>query len=91
MASSIDSHVASETDSSNPTIVQKMGVCLLCFASFLLLYLIMAGPLVWVEDKMKFSPFTRSVETLYAPLVLVVKSDIKPASSMIKAYVGLFK
>ncbi|QDU10081.1 hypothetical protein [Gimesia aquarii] len=91
MVSSIYSRDVSTTDSTPPTIRQKLAVSMMCLFAFLLLYFMMSGPLVWIEDKMKFKPFTRSVETVYAPLVVIVKSDMKPASSAIKAYVGMFK
>ncbi|QDV17730.1 hypothetical protein Pan153_23840 [Gimesia panareensis] len=63
----------------------------MCLISLLLLYFLMAGPLVWLEGKMKFRPFSRTVKTVYAPLAQVVKSDWEPASTVVKAYVGLFK
>lgn len=75
----------------NPTRLQKMGVCTLCLFSFLLLYFLMSGPLVWLEDKMKFRPFTKSVQVVYAPLVLISKSNVKPAAMMVKAYIQIFK
>ncbi|QDT98809.1 hypothetical protein [Gimesia aquarii] len=91
MVSSINSRDVSTTDSAPPTTRQKLAVSMMCLFAFLLLYFMMSGPLVWIEDKMKFKPFTRSVETVYKPLVVIVKSDMKPASSAIKAYVGMFK
>tara|TARA_R110002111_G_scaffold185031_3_gene250917 strand:- start:37723 stop:38127 length:405 start_codon:yes stop_codon:yes gene_type:complete len=83
--------IDADTDVEKPTVVQKAGVSLMCIVAFLFLYLIMSGPLVWMEGKMKFKPFSKSVKTVYAPLVKLVESDVKPASSVIKAYVGLFK
>lgn len=78
-------------DSEKPTFVQKTGVGAMCLVAFLLLYFVMAGPLVWLEGKMKFGPFSNSVKTVYAPLAQVVKSDLKPASTVVKSYIGLFK
>lgn len=77
--------------SEKPTRSQKAAVSAMCFGAFVILYFLMSGPLVWIEDKMKFEPFTQSLHTVYAPLVLVAKSDMKPASDMIKSYVKLFK
>lgn len=79
------------SDSERPTLVQKTGVCAMCLAAFLLLYFVMAGPLVWLEGKMKFGPFSTSVKTVYAPLAEVVKSDLKPASTVVRSYIGFFK
>lgn len=73
------------------TKLQKAGVAAMCAAAFMMLYFLLAGPLVWIEGKMKFPPFSRSVKVIYAPLARIVKSDIEPASSVVKAYVGLFK
>ncbi|QDV49496.1 hypothetical protein [Gimesia fumaroli] len=91
MTASIDSNSMLKTDTEQPTFVQKAGVGLMCFTAFLLLYFVMAGPLVWIEGKMKFGPFSNSVKTVYAPLAQVVESDLKPASTLVKSYVGLFK
>ncbi len=78
-------------DEKPPTLLQKAGVVAMCTATFLLLYFLLAGPLAWVDGKMKFPPFSRSVKVIYAPLARIVKSDLEPASSVVKAYVGLFK
>lgn len=78
-------------DEEPPTMLQKAGVVAMCTAAFLLLYFLLAGPLVWVDGKMKFPPFSRSVKVVYAPLARIVKSDLEPASSVVKAYVSLFK
>ena len=91
MATSFDSDTKTKIESENPTRAQKAITGGMCFVVFLFLYFLMSGPLVWIEDKMKFKPFTRSVRTVYAPLVLVAKSDMKPASNMIKSYIQLFK
>ena len=91
MTTSFDSDTTTKIESGNPTRAQKAVAGVMCFVVFLFLYFLMSGPLVWIEDKMKFKPFTRSVRTVYAPLVFVAKSDIKPASNMIKSYVQLFK
>tara|TARA_R110002095_G_scaffold126882_2_gene109964 strand:- start:2027 stop:2443 length:417 start_codon:yes stop_codon:yes gene_type:complete len=91
MIASFESVTSIDADVEQPTVVQKAGVSLMCFVTFLFLYFIMSGPLAWMEGKMKFKPFSKSVKTVYAPLVKLVESDVKPASSVIKAYVGLFK
>ncbi|WP_339735042.1 hypothetical protein [uncultured Gimesia sp.] len=91
MTAPIDSNATLKPDSDKPTFMQKAGVCVMCFTAFLLLYFVMAGPLVWMEGKMKFGPFSNSVKTVYAPLAQVVKSDMKPASTVVKSYIGLFK
>ena len=91
MVTSSDSYSATKIESEQTTCSQKAGVSMMCFVAFLFLYFLMSGPLVWIEDKMKFKPFTRSLHVVYAPLVLVAKSELKPASNMIKSYIQLFK
>ncbi len=85
------SSVSSEDELSRPSLRQRGGAALMCLMALLLLYFLMSGPLVWLEGKMKFSPFSRTVKILYAPLAQVVKSDWEPASTVVKSYVGLFK
>lgn len=91
MTTEFDSSTTTIPAAETPSLTQKACVSGMCFVAFLLLYLIMSGPLVWMEGKMKFGPFSKSVKTMYAPLAQVVKSDVKPASSVIKAYISLFK
>jgi len=91
MRMSFDSDTKTSIKSDKPTRSQKAAVSALCFGAFLFLYFLMSGPLIWIEGKMKFQPFTKSLHTIYAPLVLIAKSDMKPASSIIKSYVQLFK
>ncbi|MCA9021354.1 MAG: hypothetical protein KDA74_14490 [Planctomycetaceae bacterium] len=91
MNAPVNSNLTPVSDTEKTTILQKAGVGAMCAAAFLMLYFLLAGPLVWIEGKMKFPPFSRSVKVIYAPLARIVKSDIEPASSIVKAYVGLFK
>jgi hypothetical protein len=86
-----DSVACLDDDSSRPALRAQAGVALMCLVSSLLLYFLMAGPLVWLEGKFRFRPFTRTVQTVYAPLVHVVRSDWEPASTIVKTYVGFFK
>ncbi len=91
MNAPVISSLSPDPDVEQTTILQKSGVVAMCAAAFLLLYFLLAGPLVWMEGKMKFPPFSQSVKVIYAPLAGIVKSDLEPASSVVKAYVGLFK
>ncbi len=91
MNAPVNSSLTPVSDTEKTTILQKAGVASMCAAAFLMLYFLLAGPLVWIEGKMKFPPFSRSVKVIYAPLARIVKSDLEPASSIVKAYVGLFK
>ncbi|MCA9017488.1 MAG: hypothetical protein KDA77_19350 [Planctomycetaceae bacterium] len=91
MTTPLDSSLTSIPESEKPTVVQKAGVGAMCFVAFLVLYFVMAGPLVWLEGKMKFGPFSKSVKIVYAPLARVVEEDLKPASTVVKSYIGLFK
>ena len=55
-----------------------------------LMYLLMAGPLAFLHKKLAVGPFQSAIETIFAPIVLIVKSDVKPFSTLLKAYIGLF-
>ena len=90
MKASLENSCLSVTEP-RPSLWQKMGVTGMCAVAFLSLYFLMAGPLAWLEGKLKFRPFSQSIKTLYAPLAQLVRQDVEPASSAVKAYVGLFK
>lgn len=86
-----DSAVSPVDDRSRPALREQAGAAVMCLLSLLLLYFLMAGPLVWLESRLRYRPFSRTVKTVYTPLAQVVKSDWEPASTVVKAYVGFFK
>ncbi len=91
MTMSYDSNTTALVETEKLTRAQKTGASVICFFAFFVVYFLMSGPLIWIEDKMKFKPYTKSLHVMYAPLVLVAKSDMSPASDIIKSYVQLFK
>jgi hypothetical protein len=50
-----------------------------------------AGPVAGIHNVMKIRIFEKAVEVIYAPVVLLVKSDIEPFSSIMAWYVDLFR
>lgn len=54
-------------------------------------YLLSAGPIAGIHNVMKVGAFQKAVEVIYAPVVLLVKSNIEPFSSIMKWYVDLFR
>lgn len=74
-----------------PTRRQKLAASAFCFWGFLVFYLLSAGPIAGIHHVFKVRSFQKAVEVIYAPVVLLVKSNIEPFSSMMKWYVDLFR
>jgi hypothetical protein len=74
-----------------PTRRQRIGATTLCVFGFLAFYLLSAGPVAGIHNVLKLRAFQKAVEVIYAPVVLLVKSDIEPFSSIMKWYVDLFR
>lgn len=70
---------------------ERLLAGVLAVSAFLLLYALSAGPMVGLVRTVKMRPFERAVEVLYAPLVIVVKKNVEPFSSILKWYVELFR
>ncbi|MGZ0167938.1 MAG: hypothetical protein ACKVHE_00110 [Planctomycetales bacterium] len=70
---------------------EKVKATTLCVFGFLTLYLLSAGPVAGIHNVMKIRIFEKAVEVIYAPVVLLVKSDIEPFSSIMAWYVDLFR
>ncbi|GAB5440996.1 MAG: hypothetical protein Fues2KO_13450 [Fuerstiella sp.] len=70
---------------------QRRAAWTLSAASFLLSYILTAGPAVFLMDRFKLSMVSRILELLYAPLVLVVKANVPVIGPLIKAYIELFR
>ena len=58
---------------------------------FLVCYVLAAGPMSWVHKVVPFKPFRTAIEYVFAPIVWLTKHNLEPISSMIKAYVRLFR
>lgn len=86
-ADDIDSQDASST----PTRREKIAAISLSVCGFLAFYLLSAGPVAGIHNVLKVGAFQKAVEVIYAPVVLLVKSNIEPFSSIMKWYVDLFR
>jgi hypothetical protein len=74
-----------------PSRRQKMAATSLCVFGFLVFYLLSAGPVAGIHNVMKIGAFQRAIEIIYAPVVLLVKSNIEPFTSIMTWYVDLFR
>lgn len=81
----------SEALKKQPTRQQRVAAIALCVVGFLTFYLLSAGPIAGIHNVLKIRAFQRAVEVIYAPVVLLVKSNIEPFSSIMKWYVDLFR
>lgn len=83
--------VIDETVTEPPSRREKMAATTLCVFGFLTFYLLSAGPIAGLHKIVKIGAFQKAVEVIYAPVVLLVKGNIEPFSSIIKWYIGLFQ
>ncbi|MDA1015273.1 MAG: hypothetical protein O3A00_12575 [Planctomycetota bacterium] len=70
---------------------QRLAVGGLCVVAFLFFYVALAGPVAAIHRKVKAEPVRVVIEVAFAPLVFLVKHDVKPFSPMIKWYFGLWR
>ena len=89
-APSIDALVTKDSERP-PTRQQRIVATALCVFGFLTLYFLSAGPVAGIHNVLKIRAFQKAVEVIYAPVVLLVKSNIEPFSSIMKWYVDLFR
>ena len=69
---------------------RRLSIALSSFA-FFISYVITAGPAVFMVKRFDMPTFGAIVEMLYAPLVLIVKSNVPVIAPLIKAWVSLFQ
>ncbi len=69
---------------------RRLSIVLSGFA-FFISYVISAGPAVYMVKKFDMPTFGAIVELLYAPLVLIVRTNVPVIAPLIKAWVSLFK
>ena len=74
-----------------PTKLQRVAMGGVCCFVFSIVYVLMAGPMVWLNETAKFPPFGKLLQILYAPLMFLVKNDIEPFKSVLQWYIGLFR
>ena len=87
----LEGRVVDSETAEPPTRRQKMAATSLCVFGFLTFYLLSAGPVAGIHNVLKVRGFQKAVEVIYAPVVLLVKSNIEPFSSIMKWYVDLFR
>ena len=75
-----------------PTRKERVIAGVLCFCLFMLVYILSVGPMAALhEEAVAFSEFQGALETVYAPLIVIVESDVQPVSGLLKWYIGLFR
>lgn len=88
-----DVNPATESEDAEPALTKKerrLG-CLYSSFAFFVSYVITAGPAVFITRRFDQPMFSRIVEFLYAPLILIIKMDVPIVSPVIKVWVQLFR
>ena len=91
---SIDSAVAVTEPvaaQSQSTRRQRLQVTALCVAATLSFYVLSAGPMSGLARALELRSFRQAVEVVYKPLVVIVKKDVRPFSTALRWYAGLFR
>lgn len=70
---------------------QRFAATTLCVFGFMAFYLLSAGPVAGIHNVFKVRAFQKAVEVIYAPVVVLVRSNIEPFSSVMKWYIDLFR
>ncbi len=80
-----------EVEPSNPkTMRERLTGAAFAAFGFGTMYFLLSGPMAFLHKRVAVGPFRSAIEILYAPIVFIVKNDIEPLATMLKAYVGLF-
>lgn len=90
--SATDSVIASEVEHHEPQLTKRerrLG-CLYSGLAFFAGYVISAGPAAFMTNTFDQPMFNRIAETIYFPLILIIKMDVPVVSPLINAWVGLF-
>jgi hypothetical protein len=74
-----------------PTRRQRIAVGAVCTFAALAVYVLSAGPMVWIARMVRLKQFDTLLQLVYAPLAFVVKHDLQPLSTLLKWYAGLFR
>ena len=79
-------------DQSTAQVRQERRISIaLSLLAFIVSYILTAGPAVFLVTRFKLPVYSRIVEVLYSPLILIVKSKVPLLSPLIKAWVDLFR
>jgi len=80
-----------ERIAAEPSRRQRVLVSLFCGMTFLIIYVLSAGPMAGLHDVFEFEPFRDALEIVYVPVIVLAESDLEPVSSLLKGYIGLFR
>lgn len=86
-----ESLIQDDDSAAPPGRCEKLIATALSICGFLAFYLLSAGPVAGIHNVLKVGAFQKAVEVIYKPVVLLVKSNIEPFSSIMKWYVDLFR
>ena len=70
---------------------QAVRVAALCFAATFSLYVLSAGPMSGLARVLELPSFQSAVQVVYFPLYVIVKKDVRPFSTALRWYAGLFR
>lgn len=88
-----DPNPIDESDDAEQELTKKerrLG-CLYSCLAFFVSYVITAGPAVFITRRFDQPMFSKIVEFLYAPLIVITKLNVPIVSPVIKAWVQLFQ
>ncbi len=63
-------------------------VCLMLVVG---VYVLSVGPMARLHKVVEFEPFKNALEFVYAPLIAIVESNVKPFSAILKWYISFFR
>jgi hypothetical protein len=74
-----------------PTRRQRIVVGGMATLVGLFVYALSAGPMIWINERVKVSQFEDVLKIVYAPLAFVVKHELQPFAAVLKWYISLFR
>ncbi len=87
----LNTPISDEQDGDCATRTQKALMLVVCFFVFLIVYTLSVGPMAFFHEVFEFQQFQDSLELVYAPLIVIVENEVKPLSTVLKWYIGLFR
>ena len=87
-----DAPVAIESEATQPkSFGQAVRAAALCVAAAFCFYVLSAGPMSGLARASELQSFRTAVEYVYQPLIVIVKKDVRPFSTILRWYAGLFQ
>ena len=59
--------------------------------AFLVVYLVLAGPVAAIHRAVRFAPVQNAIEVVYAPVVFVVRNRVEPLATVMRAWIEVFR